>query len=147
VQFTWLLLPMVCKNGRKPPVLLIPCEGRQEPYSAPSIDCYAYNAASEALDGRGAILMNRELANKLLDKARDGKRYSFEQISAALYATGDLHDPMRGEGMEEKVQGQSEAAGQGESPELVAASEDRHSPDSWAGWSRYLDCRNEQAAA
>jgi len=89
--------------------------------------------------------MNRELANKLLDKARDGKRYSFEQISAALYATGDLHDPMRGERMEEAAQGQGAAAGEDASSKLVAASESRHSQDSWAGWSRYLDCRNEQA--
>ena len=90
--------------------------------------------------------MNRELANKLLDKARDGKRYSFEQISAALYATGDLHDPMRGEGMEESLQAEDQAAGQSESPKLVVASEGRHSQDSWAGWSKYLDKRNEQAA-
>jgi len=89
--------------------------------------------------------MNRELANKLLDKLRDGHKFSFEQISAALYATGDLHDPMRSFGMEEAAQEQSAAAGEGESPELVVASESRHSQDSWAGWSRYLDCRNEQA--
>ena len=90
--------------------------------------------------------MNRIEANKLLDKAREGQRYTFEQISAALYATGDLHDPMRGERMEEAAQGQGAAAGKGESPELVVPSESRHSSDSWPGWSRYLDCRNEQAA-
>ena len=90
--------------------------------------------------------MNSELANKLLDKAREGHRFTFEEISAALYATGDLHDPMRGERMEEAAQGQSDAAWEGESAELVVASEGRHSPDSWPGWSRYLDCRNEQAA-
>ncbi len=89
--------------------------------------------------------MNRELANKLLDKARDGTRFTFEEISAALYATGDLHDPMRGARMEESLQGQDQAAGQSESPKLVVASEGRHSPDSWPGYSRYLDCRNEQA--
>jgi hypothetical protein len=90
--------------------------------------------------------MNREVANKLLDKLCEGHKFTFEQISAALYATGDLHDPMRGEGMEEAAQGQSAAAREGESPELVVASESRHSQDSWAGWSRYLDCRNEQTA-
>ncbi len=89
--------------------------------------------------------MNRLEANKLLDKLREGQKFTFEQISAALYATGDLHDPMRGEGMEGSLQAEGQAAGQGESPELVAASESRHSQDSWAGWSRYLDCRNEQA--
>ena len=90
--------------------------------------------------------MNRELANKLLNKARDGTRFTFEEISAALYATGDLHDPMRGEGMEESLQTEDQAAGQSESPKLVVASEERHSPDSWPGWSKYLDKRNAQAA-
>ena len=90
--------------------------------------------------------MNRIEANKLLHKAREGHRYTFEEISAALYATGDLHDSMRGERMEEAAQGQSAAVRQSEGSELVVASESRHSQDSWAGWSRYLDCRNEQAA-
>jgi hypothetical protein len=90
--------------------------------------------------------VNLELANKLLDKAREGHRFTFEQISAALYATGDLHDPMRGEGMEESLQAEDQAAGQSESPNLVVASEGRHLENSWAGWSKYLDRRNEQAA-
>jgi len=90
--------------------------------------------------------VNSESANKLLDKAREGHRFTFEQISAALYATGDLHDPMRGEGMEESLQAEDQAAWQSESPKLVVASEGRHSQDSWAGWSKYLDKRNEQAA-
>jgi hypothetical protein len=90
--------------------------------------------------------MNRELANQLLDKAREGHRFTFEQISAALYATGDLHDPMRSIGMETTLQGQDQAAGQSESPKLVVSSEGRHSQDSWPGWSKYLDKRNEQAA-
>jgi len=90
--------------------------------------------------------MNCQEANKLLDKLREGQKFTFEQISAALYATGDLHDPMRSLGMEEAAQGQGAAARQGESTELVVASEGRHSQDSWTGWSRYLDCRNEQAA-
>ena len=89
--------------------------------------------------------MNRLEANKLLDKLHEGHKFTFEQISAALCATGDLHDPMRGERVEEAAQGQSAAAGEGESSELVAASESRHSQDSWTGWSRYLDKRNEQA--
>ena len=90
--------------------------------------------------------MNRFEANQLLDKAREGHRYTFEQISAALYATGDLHDPMRGEGMETALCPESAITRQSESPKLVVASESRHSPDSWPGWSKYLDRRNEQAA-
>ena len=85
--------------------------------------------------------MNRIEANKLLDKVREGHRYTFEQISAALYATGDLHDPMRGERMEAALCPESEVIGQSQSAELVAASESGHHSDSWPGYSRYLDCR------
>ena len=85
--------------------------------------------------------MNREVANKLLDKARDGHRFTFEEISAALYATGDLHDPVRSEGVEESLQSQDKSIGQGQSPKLVVASEGRHPEDSWQGWSKYLDYR------
>jgi len=85
--------------------------------------------------------VNREVANKLLDKARDGHRFTFEEISAALYATGDLHDPVRSEGVEESLQSQDKSIGQSQSPELVVASEGRHLEDSWQGWSKYLDYR------
>jgi len=90
--------------------------------------------------------VNRFEANQLLDKARDGHRYTFEQISAALYATGDLHDPVRSERVEESLQSQDKSIGQGQSPKLVVASEGRHPENSWQGWSKYLDRRNEQAA-
>ena len=88
--------------------------------------------------------MSRLEANKLLDKAREGKHYTFEQISAALYASGDLHDPMRGAGMEAALSGQGKTIRQSESTELVATSEGRHHSDTWPGYSRYLDRRNEQ---
>lgn len=90
--------------------------------------------------------MSKDQANQLLDKLRDGQQFSFEQISAALFATGDLHDPMRGERMEEAVQSESQRDRQAECTELVGKCESRHSADSWSGWSRYLDYRNEQAA-
>ena len=87
--------------------------------------------------------MNRKLANQLLDKVRDGHRYTFEQISAALYASGDLHDPMRSERMAAALSDQGEFIGQSESAKLVVSSENRHCADSWEGYSRYLDKRNE----
>ncbi len=90
--------------------------------------------------------MNKNQANQLLDKLRDGQKFSFEQISAALFATGDLHDPMRGERMEGEVQNEGQRDWQAERPELVGRCESRHSANTWTGWSRYLDCRNEQAA-
>jgi len=91
--------------------------------------------------------MNRLEANQLLDKLRDGHRYTFEQISAALFASGDLHDPMRSARMETAPPSDGAGTGQGESTKLVVSSENRHSADSWAGYSRYLDKRNEQATA
>jgi hypothetical protein len=88
--------------------------------------------------------MNRDQANQILDKLRDGQKFSFEQISAALFATGDLHDPMRGERMEGAVQDESQRDWQAERPELVGGCKSRHSENTWTGWSRYLDCGNEQ---
>jgi len=89
--------------------------------------------------------MNKDQANQLLDKLRDGQQFSFEQISAALFATGDLHEPMRGARMEESLQSESQGDWQAECSELVVGCKSGHSADPWPGWSRYLDCRNEQA--
>ena len=89
--------------------------------------------------------MDKQQANQLLDKLRDGKQFTFEEISAALFATGDLHDPMRGARMEESLQSKSQGDWQAERSKLVGGCKSRHSADSWPGWSRYLDCRNEQA--
>ena len=89
--------------------------------------------------------MNRTEANQLLDKLREGQQFPFEQISAALFATGDLHDRMRGQRVEGAVQSESKGDRQAERSELVGGCESRHSSDSWTGWSRYLDFRNEQA--
>lgn len=88
--------------------------------------------------------MNKAIANKLLDKVRDGQQFSSEQINAALYATGDIYAAMRGEGMEKTLRGEGEGTGQGQSPELVDCREGRHSQDSWPGWSQYLTEGNEQ---
>jgi len=88
--------------------------------------------------------VNKEIANTLLDKVRDGQQFSFEQISAALYATGDIYAAVRGEGMEKTLRDESEGTGQGEGPELVDCRQERHSQDSWPGWSRYLTAGNEQ---
>jgi hypothetical protein len=83
--------------------------------------------------------MQKEHANELLNKVRDGQKFSFEQISAALFATGDLHDPMRGERMEDTLQSQSPGTWESSSSGLVGLGEKRHTENSWPGWSRYLD--------
>lgn len=88
--------------------------------------------------------MQKEQANELLNKVRDGQKFSFEQISAALFATGDLHDPMRGERVEESLQSQSPGTWQSSGSDLVGLGEKRHTENSWQGWSKYLDRGNEQ---
>ena len=88
--------------------------------------------------------MDKQQANQLLDKLRDGKQFTFEEISAALFATGDLHDPMRGERMEEPLQSESQRDWQTERTELVGRNESGNSSSAWPGWSRYLNYRNEQ---
>jgi len=88
--------------------------------------------------------MQKEQANQLLNKVRDGQKFSFEQISAALFATGDLHDPMRGERVEDSLQSQSPGVGQSSGSDLVGLGEKRHTENSWPGWSKYLDRGNEQ---
>lgn len=88
--------------------------------------------------------MNRQQANQLLDKVQDCQEFSFEQISAALFATGDLPYPVRSQGMAPEVQGQDGPVGESKNPDLVAGSKSRHIADSWPGWSKYLDYRNEQ---
>ena len=89
--------------------------------------------------------MNREQANKLLDRVRDGENYSHEQISAALFATGDIHARVRSQRVDTPLSGQSQPNGWPDGPTLVGGDQSAHRQNSWAGWSRYLDCRDVQA--
>ena len=93
------------------------------------------------------VNMTHEQAHKILDRVKDGTAYSRKIIDEALWLTGDIgsHEAVRSEGMEAAICPESAIFGKGESSELVAASQSRHSSDSWPGWSRYLDRRNEQA--
>lgn len=90
--------------------------------------------------------MNKNEANNILDKVKDGQPYNFEQISAALFATGDLYAGMRGEGMAATLQSQVNRDGPSEGSELVGVGESRHRAQTWQGWSKYLDRQHEQAA-
>ena len=79
--------------------------------------------------------MNREVANKLLDKAREGKRYPLHIINQALELTGDINEPhagMRGEGVDQALQAESQSDGGKRSPFMVAQRVIRHSADSWS---------------
>jgi hypothetical protein len=90
--------------------------------------------------------MKKEIAKKLLDKVRDGQDFSFEQISAALYATGDIYAAVRGEGVDFSLQSEDERAWPNQSADMVERGQGRHPTDSGSGWPRYLDQRNESTA-
>ena len=86
--------------------------------------------------------MNRKEANQLLDRLKDGETYSLEQISAALFATGDLYAGVRSPRVDSTLPRQNQPSGQGNGAALVGGDEGQHCQDSWSGWSRYLDCRD-----
>lgn len=75
--------------------------------------------------------------NQLLDAVREGQDFSYEQITAALIATGDLDGSLasgvRSQRMGQAVQTETQ-------PGMVGADQAGHSQVAWPGWSRYLDC-------
>jgi len=89
--------------------------------------------------------MNRIEANQLLDRLKDGETYSLEQISAALFATGDLYAGMRSARVDTTLSGQNQRSGCIDGAALVGGHEGQHSEDTRPGWSKYLDCRDVQA--
>ena len=90
--------------------------------------------------------MNRTEANQLLDRLKDGETYSLEQISAALFVTGDLYAGMRSARVDTTLSGQNQRSGCIDGATLVGSHESQHSQDSRSGWSRYLDCRDVSPA-
>ena len=81
----------------------------------------------------------------LLDARREGAEFSLADINRALRASGDLA-PYRGDGVATEVRNHQNDDRPSSSPELVGGSESRFKEAAWQGWSKYLDCRNEQAA-
>ena len=81
----------------------------------------------------------------LLDARREGAEFSLADINRALRASGDLA-PDRSDGMAAEVRIHTNDDRPGSREELVGRSESRHQEAAWQGWSKYLDCRNEQAA-
>ena len=72
---------------------------------------------------------------QILDKAREGKRYPLHIINQALELTGDIDEPhagMRGEGVDQAPQAESQGDGGKRSPFVVAQGVIRHSADSWS---------------
>ena len=77
--------------------------------------------------------MNHFTAMQILDKAREGKRYPLHIINQALELTGDideLHAGVRGEGVDQAPQAESQTDGGKCSPFVVAQRVIRHSANS-----------------
>jgi kynureninase len=101
--------------------------------------------------------MTRDEGHLLLDKIREGQTFDYEQITAALIATGDLAGwrethlvgslaaGMRSEGMGQTVQAAPEGTGAQVRGFVVDRHEGSDSQETWPGWSKYLDRGNEQA--
>jgi hypothetical protein len=92
----------------------------------------------------------------LLDKIKEGQTFEYEQITAALIATGDLAGwrethlvgslaaGMRSQGLDQAIQIARQRTGDAHGKCLVGANEGGHPEGAWPGWSRYLDRGHEQ---
>ena len=100
--------------------------------------------------------MNTQQATMLLDKLKEGQNFDFEQITAALIATGDLAGwrethlvgslatGMRSQGLVAPVQGSPAREGR-EVCERVVVGHDRENRENPRPWcSAYLAGRHEQ---
>jgi hypothetical protein len=94
--------------------------------------------------------MTRDEGHRLLNRLQEGETFEYGKITAALVATGDLDGRlaagMRSEGLDQALQTAHQGTGQTVCGRVVARHEGSHTQGAWPGWSRYLDCRNEQAA-
>lgn len=82
----------------------------------------------------------------LLDRRREGQEFSLADINRALRDSGDLAEE-RSERVDTPIPLESEGDWKAASTGLVGGCEAGHKKEAWAGWSRYLDCRNAEAAA
>ena len=80
----------------------------------------------------------------LLDKRREGQEFSLADINRALRNSGDLAEE-RSERMDTPLPLESEGNRETASTSLVAGSKRSDTKEAWAGWSRYLDCRDAEA--
>ena len=80
----------------------------------------------------------------LLDRRREGQEFSLADINRALQDAGDL-EPDRGERMVAPIPHESEGNRETASTGLVGGCEAGHKKEAWAGWSKYLDCRDAEA--
>ena len=91
--------------------------------------------------------MTRDEGHALLNKMREGQTFDYEQITAALVATGDLDRGMaarmRSQGLDQGLQIADQGTGPTGSGRLVASDKRSHTEGAWPGWSKYLDCGHE----
>ena len=80
----------------------------------------------------------------LLDRRREGQEFSLADINRALRNSGDLAQD-RSERVDTPISLESEGNWETASTGLVAGSKGSNTKEAWAGWSRYLDCRDAEA--
>lgn len=95
--------------------------------------------------------MTYDQAQELLNQIKEGKTFPYDQITAALVATGDIGHVQRGmatrmrsQGLDQPVQVADQRTGPTCSGQLVAGNEGSDLQGAWPGWSKYFDCRHEQ---
>lgn len=86
--------------------------------------------------------MTRDEGHQLLNRLQEGTTFDYEQITAALIATGDLAgwrdmDGSLAARVRSQVLGQS--VQRETQPGVVGADQAGHTQSAWPGWSRYLD--------
>jgi hypothetical protein len=80
----------------------------------------------------------------LLDKRREGQEFILADINRALRDAGDLAEE-RSERMDTPIPIESEGNREAASTSMVVGSKGSDTKEAWAGWSRYLDCRDAEA--
>ena len=83
-------------------------------------------------------------SKNLLDRRREGQEFSLADINRALRDSGDLAQD-GSERMDFPIPLESEGNRETASTGLVGGCEAGHKKEAWAGWSRYLDCRDAEA--
>ena len=81
----------------------------------------------------------------LLDRRREGQEFSLADINRALRNSGDLAQD-RSERVDTPIPIESERDWKAASTSLVVGSKGSDTKEAWAGWSKYLDCRDAEAA-
>lgn len=80
----------------------------------------------------------------LLDRRREGQEFSLADINRALRTSGDLAEE-RSKRMDTPIPLESEGNWEAASTGLVVGSKGSDTKEAWAGWSKYLDCRDAEA--